>query len=311
MSTINAIVYVFSLKRAVDVSGMIDECAKDIRAHLEAEERRRAEGDEGDYDDGDEDGDGAGQRKRRRGQDNLPGSTFTIVCSRSLVVAVSGLVVVIEKAVAEVEALFNLRDKQRKSILTRAKNSSIASRMGTLDGHISSDDEDDSAGVGMRASVSAAWTDADEREYRALITSVSAAAGGQVPESAFGRYSSSTHSLRGLNRVDDTVFMTLHRLFEAASCVLHPVVGDATERVLGLFCKLFKMQTRVTRALVSLKVDALPPRYQSLANFVSQQCAKRVDDMLVAVSTITQRKTTVDIRRHSPLHSYSYPYPNR
>jgi phage gp37-like protein len=265
---------------------MIDECAKDAKEHLEAEAEGRDEDDNEygyDYDDNDGDGDsdgegGVGKRKRRRGRDTLPGSTFTIVCSRSLVGTVSALIAIVDKAVSEVEALLTFREKQRKALLARIKNSSssLATRLGTLDGHIS-DDEDDGAGVGMKPSVCVTWTDSDEREYRNLVSSVS----GSV--SALSRFSGDTRSLRGLNRIDDAVFMTLHRLFEAASCLLHPVMGDATERVLGLFCRLFKMQTRLTRTLVSLKVDPLPVRYQALANFVAQQCSKRIDDLLVAV----------------------------
>ena len=55
------------------------------------------------------------------------------------------------------------------------------------------------------------------------------------------------HRLRGINLADEMVYETLHRLFEAAALLLLPNIGDATERVVALFSKLYKLQARLTK----------------------------------------------------------------
>ena len=43
------------------------------------------------------------------------------------------------------------------------------------------------------------------------------------------------------------VYVTLQRLFEAAVLLLLPNIADATERVVALFGKLYKLQARLTK----------------------------------------------------------------
>ena len=75
------------------------------------------------------------------------------------------------------------------------------------------------------------------------------------------------------------------RLFEAASHLLHSVIGNATERVVGLLSRLFKLQARITRSLVNLKVTSLPPLYSALALSIAQ-CSHKIETFLVAVSVV-------------------------
>ena len=55
------------------------------------------------------------------------------------------------------------------------------------------------------------------------------------------------HRLRGINVADEMVYVTLQRLFEAAVLLLLPNIADATERVVALFGKLYKLQARLTK----------------------------------------------------------------
>ena len=55
------------------------------------------------------------------------------------------------------------------------------------------------------------------------------------------------HRLRTINLADEMVYVTLQRLFEAAVLLLLPNISDATERVVALFGKLYKLQARLTK----------------------------------------------------------------
>ena len=57
--------------------------------------------------------------------------------------------------------------------------------------------------------------------------------------------------LQGIDGVDETVYGTVKRLFEAALRLLLPNIGDATERVVGLFAKLYRLLARLTKVPLS------------------------------------------------------------
>jgi hypothetical protein len=99
--------------------------------------------------------------------------------------------------------------------------------------------------------------------------------------------------MRGINLADDTVYRTLTMLFEAACYLLNSHQGDATERVIGLFAKLYKIQTHITHTLVALKVTVLPPLYILLADYISQHCSYKMETFLIGTHSEKERANTV------------------
>ena len=236
------------MRRVVEVAALVQQCSADMATRQEAEREREEEDDNGEEEEG---------GKRRRGVINgaLVGATYALVCGASLQISANTLVSVLEKAVAETEAIVRLREKQRASADAALSRRSFLSRqVGTLDGHISSDDE----------------------------------GGGRARLNRLG----------GITPADDAVYVTLQRVFEAAVYLLLPNIGDATERVVGLFGKLYKLQARLTRVLCTLKVTVLPARFRDLANYVAQ-CSATVEQFVTDIHTFNHSASLVKINRQS------------
>jgi hypothetical protein len=192
-----------------------------VKRAQERAERGREDDDDEDGDDDQEEGTGGRNPRRRKKTSNaLPGETFTIVCSSSLVPTVVCLVGLLDKAVAETEALLKLREKRGSNLDATSAQSSSTTASASVGGALAIREmlEDDN----------------DDRLLDATNTQANSGAEAAAAMRARAR--------QALREVDDKVYQCLHKAFEAAVCLLYRSVADAAERVIGLFTKLFKLQ---------------------------------------------------------------------
>jgi hypothetical protein len=130
------------------------------------------------------------------------------------------------QALTETELLLRLKEKQRANLTNRSRGFGFGNGVSSsgVTGHISSDDDNDD------------YDDAVVVEASHGTTSAGGRGGGG---SGGGSRLQSRQSLRV---VEDKVYLCVQRMFEASVGLLHTSIGAATERLLALFTKLYKIQ---------------------------------------------------------------------
>ena len=182
------------------------------------------------------------------------------------------------QGLAETEALLKGRDKQRialESVLGRSK------KIGRLDGSISSDDEEYETCVGLVGC--------------STVTGVGAVGdgvgmrGGGVSTKlnelqSKARLKKLVSQAKSINTIDEAIYTYMLQMFEVTVLLLQPHIDDATDRVVILFTKLFKLQVKITSVLATLKLVSLPPKYMELAIFVTKTVQPKLEIFLINVS---------------------------
>lgn len=288
------------LNRAVHVCAQIEACATDKEASDASRRKRIQSGkpesssdddndeneDEDDDDDEDDESRRGGDKGRRKDRDkgkgkgkskgkaSKGGDTFMLVCAATLVPTVIAVVSVLDKVLTETESLLKIREKQRSGFDIKSRK-----LMGS-EGHLLN-------GAGTGGGGNGSGSDDDEglsveRMHAAVLD------GKHEGLVKVGRSGSRKSFLRlqTLDLADEAVYVTMLRLFEAACQLLHSSIGDASERVIGLLSRLYKLQVRISHTLVGLKVTSLPQRYATLATFISMKCSQRIEAFLVAVRNV-------------------------
>ena len=274
------------IARLTEVAGFVAKCFGD------ATERNIGGGGDGSDDEEEVD-----QEEAWNGE---PQPVFSVLNLSSSAAAVGSVLSFVDRAIADLEALMKLREKQftckgkagKKGARAHAKGG------GTADGHISSEDEGDSDRDYLAKDDDGGGIDDDDNSDGEDPTAGTTGGLLDTTMASVDIFATAPDALRRIPRLSDSdsrdrcceLLRPLLQLTTQLVAKPQPMPDGTAERVITTLTKLFRLVGRLAKQVVSSKETDLPRQFKLLAETAAGETAPTIEELLIHLHTRSSKK---------------------